>query len=551
MIRTLTYLSLGLLMLSYWPDSYAQAPSQSPMQIEAQSLTELMEQRLKGIAESAKPRLRNEAIFAPGTLRDFYTARGFRPIWINSADGRARSIWLLASIREAEDDGLLPQDYHFMEISNLYRSNGQNPDELMDLELLMTDAHFLLASHLYFGKTNPESIKAEWNIKRTKAEINLAERLAQDLANNALWQSLDFYRPSMSAYAALRQKLRFYRLRLITLPWEPLPFERKLEAGDSHAHMHTIRQRLIALGDLAAYQVSDSLHYDENLLAGLKRFQRRHGLHPDGVIGPNTLSAINSTPAERMQSTLANLERLRWLPDDMADERVEVNIASFEMHYVNGLDTLISSRAVVGRPYRRSPVFYAEMDHIVFSPTWTVPPGIMRNDVLPAVRKNQGYLAEKNMVVLDSHGRAVNPSQVDWFKSPFPYTIRQNPGPQNALGQAKFMFPNSYAVYIHDTPSRELFDREERAFSSGCIRISKPREFAEVLLRDREEWDSDKIRAAMQSNREQRVNLRSKVPVYLLYFTAWASEEGVHFRKDIYNRDAPLLQALQTPRPSY
>jgi murein L,D-transpeptidase YcbB/YkuD len=277
-------------------------------------------------------------------------------------------------------------------------------------------------------------------------------------------------------------------------------------------------------------------------------FQKDWGLNADGKIGKGTLLALNNKPNNLISQLKVNMERYRWLPLQEPEKYIIVNIANFKLALIEGVDTLISMRAIVGKDYRKTPVFNARMTYIVFAPTWTVPPTILMNDVIPELLKGPGYLKQKNMKILRNNGTEIAYSDIDWSKiskTNFPYMVRQNSGSQNALGKVKFMFPNSYDVYIHDTPTRGLFARDDRAISSGCIRIEKPFELAELLLSSSPEWTPAKIHNAMQQNSEQTVGLKTPVDVILLYLTAWSEGNGhVQFRKDIYQRDAMVLNAL-------
>lgn len=479
-------------------------------------------------------------------LRTFYARTKGRPVWTSESRSSAKALWLMGAVRDAENDGLMPEDYHLSLLDSLHKAFRANDSEESAalFDLFLTDAFLLLATHLYYGKTNPDLLRADWFVLKKPEDINMPDYLHALLGRDDYLDGLNFFRPSLPGYNDLRGKLRHYRLRLTAHPWDPLlPADLPIRPGDENEAFPEIRKRLRLLGDCPDC-TSETREYSPADEAAVKSFQRRHGLHPDGVIGAGTMEAINIRPAERIRSAAANLERMRWLPDNFGREHIVVNIANFQTDYIADGDTLVSTRSVVGRPYRKTPVFSGSMNHLVFSPTWTVPPGILRNDVLPAVRRDRNYLNEKNMVVLDRNGNTVSPSQVDWNASPFPYIIRQNPGRQNALGTVKFMFPNPYSVYIHDTPSRELFQREDRAFSSGCIRIADPFDLSKALLRNDTRWDDDRIRAAMNSGREQRVNLSPAVPVYLVYFTAWAVNGEIHFRKDVYSRDGAVIAAV-------
>ena len=284
------------------------------------------------------------------------------------------------------------------------------------------------------------------------------------------------------------------------------------------------------------------------LEAAVKEFQQRHGLDTDGIVGKQTLGSMNVSTKDRIDQIRVNLERGRWVLNDIQDEFLIVNIAGFKAYLVRNNKLIWTSRVIVGRPYRKTPVFKSSIKYMIFNPAWTVPPGILRNDVLPIARKNPFYIREQRFEVLDQQGRQVDPDSVDWSAytgKNFPYTLQQEPGPDNALGRIKFVFPNSHFVYLHDTPHRELFGREERTFSSGCIRIEKPLELAELLLNDTEKWSRQKIEEAIATNKTQSVYLPHPVTIMLLYWTVIIEPDGiVNFRKDIYNRGNGVLNAL-------
>jgi murein L,D-transpeptidase YcbB/YkuD len=279
----------------------------------------------------------------------------------------------------------------------------------------------------------------------------------------------------------------------------------------------------------------------------VKKFQSANGMEPDGAIGKNTAIALSASPESLRDIASINLERLRWLPDTVRDsEFILVNIANYQLDYINKLDTVFSSRVIVGKRYHESPIFSAQMSYIVFSPYWNIPPSIARNEIIPAVRRNPNYLNQKNMEVVTGSGKVVDPSTINWSSKSFPYMIRQKPGGSNSLGLVKFMFPNSHSVYIHDTPARSLFEKEDRALSHGCIRLQNPAKFAQILLKDNPAWTTQRIDEAMHQSKEQIVNLPKKIPVVLVYLTFWADSKGnAHFRQDIYGRDEYLLELLK------
>jgi murein L,D-transpeptidase YcbB/YkuD len=314
----------------------------------------------------------------------------------------------------------------------------------------------------------------------------------------------------------------------------------KLELGSSGPRVAALRARLGAEGDSDAF--------DAPLADAVRRFQARHGLDADGVVGPGTLAALNVPIAARIAQIRVNLERGRWYLHELDPTFVIVNVAGFEVYYLRDSKLVWSARAIIGKPFRATPIFRSRMTYLVLNPTWTVPPGILANDILPAQRRNPSYLAKKGLQVVDRNGRVVPASSIDWSQATarrFPYNLVQPPGPENALGRVKFMFPNSHSVYLHDTPTRSLFEKSERAFSSGCIRIENPLELAALLLEGQKGWDRAAIDAALATGKTRTVTLERPVPVLLTYFTAWVDRGGeLQLRRDVYGRDPKVLRAL-------
>ncbi|SEJ35709.1 Murein L,D-transpeptidase YcbB/YkuD [Cyclobacterium xiamenense] len=499
-------------------------------------------------------------IHAKSHLLTFYSERAFAPAWSAQQEPTCEALELWQLIGQAGFDGLLPEDYHLLPISELiarfFDTGLLRERELALLDVLLSDAFIGYAHHLYQGKIHPEHVKGVWNIQTKRHEPRVLEKLNRALATKKVREELFSLRPKFPIYDRMRTSMKKYAAlaREYTDQNEPIPTtEKPLEIGQRYSQIPTVREKLIFWKDLEMHPVAtgrDDL-YDSILAMGVKNFQRRNGLQADGVIGRGTLEALNQSAEILMNKLAVNMERLRWLPDTTLQEFILVNIAGYSMDFISEQDTLLHSNAIVGKTYRKTPVFNAAMSYLVFSPTWTIPPTILKNDVLPSVRKNNAYLSQKNMRILDHSGREINPDEIKWDDmtgSNFPYLIRQDPGPANSLGSVKFMFPNQYDVYIHDTPSRELFYREDRALSSGCIRIQKPFELAQLLLKDRPLWTDERIRSAMQQKNEQVVMLNRKIPVIILYLTIWTDSNGRdNVRKDIYNRDTELLHLLRQP----
>jgi murein L,D-transpeptidase YcbB/YkuD len=340
----------------------------------------------------------------------------------------------------------------------------------------------------------------------------------------------------LAEYRALREKGG----------WEALPPGTTLRKGMMDQRIPALRKRL-AMTD-ALLDSTDPMVFDESLEQAVIRFQRRHGLKEDGVVGRNVLDALNVPAEERIDQIRVNLERARWVLRHLDDTFVLVDIAGFRVFFQKNNQIVWSCKAQVGRPYRDTPVFKSRITHVEINPTWVVPPTIFEKDILPGIRKDRRYLKKKNITVLDGKGRPVNPLSINWSLYPrqhFPFTLRQDPGKNNALGRIKIMFPNKYFVYLHDTPHKELFAQEERTFSSGCIRIEKPFELAELLLGDPDIWNQAGFMKAVRSERTRTVFLPGPVTILLLYWTVEVDDDGViYFKRDPYNRDREVLEGL-------
>jgi murein L,D-transpeptidase YcbB/YkuD len=299
--------------------------------------------------------------------------------------------------------------------------------------------------------------------------------------------------------------------------------------------------------DLLEVASEDPELYDTAIEEAVKRFQKRHRLDIDGKVGPKTVESLNVPVQARIDQIRCSLERIRWIFRDVPDDFVVADIAGFRLYLFQDREEVWKTRIQVGKPYHATPVFKDKMTYLVLNPTWTVPPGILRKETLPAIRRDPDYLKKKNMSVIRSDGSVVDPSTVDFHAKRFPYGIRQEPGPNNALGRVKFIFPNPYFVYFHDTPSKSLFDQSARAFSHGCIRTQNPLHLAELLLAD-QGWDRARIDKVIDSGKMTTVTLEEPLTVFLLYWTAQVRPDGtVEFREDIYHRDGRIIKGLNAP----
>ncbi len=507
----------------------AQAPpAQPPQPALTQQLQLLL--RLRTPASGKPPELQADgaAYRASPDLPCFYDRRSFVPAWIADTGLRRQADELLAAIADAAADGLRPEDYHLADLQRrlLQARTQAAPADLAELDLALTDAFLRLAADLAHGKVNPELIYSDCAID--VPEVDLPGSLESALAAGGVRKALEDLTPAHAGYRALKQALAAYRAKS---DWPAVPAGPPLRPGDRNERVAALRSRLEASGDLAppdsaAPPVERDL-FDAALEAAVRIFQERHGLDADGAVGPATVDALNVSVADLVRQIEINLDRWRWLPRDLGERYVMVNIAGFALDVMESDQSVLSMRIVAGKPTSRTPMFTGTLSHIVLNPYWNVPPGILKDEILPKIRRDPGYAARENLEVLPG-GK-----------------VRQRPGPNNALGKIKFLFPNRFNVYLHDTPSRSLFSRSVRTFSHGCIRVEKPVDLAEYLLRDDPAWTREKIESVLGDGRERWIVVPRPLPVHLVYWTAWVDEAGVlQFRKDVYGRDRPLLEVL-------
>lgn len=515
----------------------------------AGELPENIRQFIDNRTPSSRYEIDNEYLFSWDVLQSFYLKRMYTPAWMTNNTLDPIGYMLLDYIRQVDRQGLQPTDYHLFLIEKyadrIVPYIPMDNEDMMKLDVLLTDAFLLLGFQLYYGKVDPEKEGASWKMQRKEPEMQLDLILEEALAANDVANSLNLLAPHYRSYWMMKEELAFF-LELSVQSWPALRSDTAIKPGEIDQLLPKIRERLIKL----RYKLSDSISiiYDEMLEKQVKVFQADWGLNSDGVIGKGTLDALNNQPDKLIERLKVNMERFRWLPFKVTDKYIIINIANFKLDLIEGSDTLISMRAIVGKNFRETPVFNEQMTYIVFNPTWTVPNTILRNDVIPELLKGPEYLVKKNMKLLRMDGSEIAYSEIDWSnvsKKNFPYMVRQDSGPENALGRIKFMFPNTFNVYIHDTPSRGYFARDDRALSSGCVRVENPIELAVLLLSDIPEWSPEQILNTIQRETEQTVLLRKPVDVVLIYLTAWTDGDGrIQLRKDVYHQDEMVLKAL-------
>ncbi len=463
-------------------------------------------------------------------LRDFYQSRQYQFAWFSKKglDEHGRSFWNLhnAYLNYSRDSSHWDKQLHKQMdslVSNTERI-ALSPEKLRELELLLTAHFFDYAHHAFEGKIDPADLK--WNIPRKK--INAIALLDSLIQRNG--ERLDTWEPVNPQYKALRKELiRYYDIDKEGGWPQVVLTGKKLQEGDSAKAVTQLKQRLRLVGD---YRPKDnSPRFNSALKEAVRRAQKRFGLTEDGVVGPGTVAQLNKPVSSRIEQILVNMERMRWMPVQPDSNLILANIPDFTLHVFEQGKREFSMKIVVGKAANKTVVFNNQLKYIVFSPYWNVPESIVRNEILPALKRNPSYLAKHNMEQTGvSNGLPV---------------IRQKPGGSNSLGLVKFLFPNSYSIYFHDTPAKSLFSQSQRAFSHGCIRLAEPKKLANYLLRKQPDWTDSAIYKAMHAGTEKWVTLADPVPVAITYFTAWVDSEGaINFREDIYGHDKALAERL-------
>jgi len=521
---------------------------------------DLLRQRLEEAPERSVILVANEPVCTIEHLRRFYQRRTYQPAWCLGAEPLPQAHSLIRAVRGAYQEGLNPADYHLAAIEKLLRAvpqtspavNSQTPLERVDLDLLLTDAFLSLSNDFSTGRVQPEGRLANWPCG--KSNLDLAALLDSAISSRNVESSLQALLPQRAGYRRLREVLARYRGTAARGGWATVADGPKLTKGSTGERVTALRNRLRASGDWTPAKESFSDLFDEALQQGVHKFQQRHGLEGDGIVGLSTLAALNVSVEDRIEQIKVNMERWRWLTRDLEKEFILVNIANFELYIVENESPIARMRVVVGKRYRPTPVFASIMTHLVINPSWNVPRSIAVREMLPLLRKDPTYLQKENLKVFKGwkpEEKELDPGTVDWAATKpadFKFHFRQTPGPRNALGQLKFVFPNQFDVYMHDTPARDLFKKSSREFSHGCIRIERPLDLAEHVLRGDSAWTRDKLAAAIASGKELTVPLPRPLPVYILYATAWVDRNGdLQLRQDTYKLDELVAKAISIP----
>lgn len=482
-------------------------------------------------------------------LTEIYSSNGLQPFWIENGKPSQRATDIISVLENAESHGLDPSAY-FVELINQHK-DSKHPADMIRLDILLSIGMMRYVADQREGriqarKINPVLFESASDVEVDWAVLRPAAFQAADMK-----VFLDQQAPPFLQYRELQKKLAEYRSLAASGGWPTIPHGETLKPGMDNPRVIKVRQRLAATGELAEDNLANTM-FDPELEEAVKRFQKRHNLNADAAIGKLTLAAMNVTVKARINQIIVNMERYRWLKRDIQDRMVVVNIAGFQAYAGVPGNFDLSMPVVVGKLRHETPVFSDTIKYVDFNPYWNLPPSIARNETLPKLKQDSSYLQKHNMKIFQGWGdgaKELDATKIDWSKvskkDMNQYHVRQEPGPDNALGTLKLVFPNKYDVYLHDTPAHELFKREKRAFSHGCIRMGRAVEMASWVLGGEEKgWGIERVKEVINTRKRKVVVLENPVPVHILYRTAFVDTNSntLHFYDDVYGRDKILAR---------
>lgn len=481
----------------------------------------------------------------------FYRAHEYKRAWLNKRRPDKMFDAFVKEVQESAKYGFEPDDYHIDELQEavdaLYDDRKRTSADISNLDIRVTASFFLFTTHLLEGRIRvPGAQEFLWE-KGEPLENDIALLLKMESASD-LRKELDDLHPHHPQYERLQKALERYRALAEQDTISAISTKIKLKPGESHNDIPKVRRK-IELMDTKVAESPSPTRYDEALVKAVRQFQERHGLKPDGILDAKTAVLLNVPIKQKAEVIALNLERLRWYPQIKGDkEEIVINVPEFMLRVYRNNREKMKMRVVLGAEYTPTPVFHDTLKYIVFSPTWIVPKSIFETEFLPRLQEDSFHFSTERYKFYKK-GREIDPTEEDWMDEELDtsgYRIVENPGEANSLGKVKFIMPNDHSIYLHDTPADHLFEREERAYSHGCIRLEEPMELAKYLLRDQNEWGEKKIRQAMEKGEPVQVNLEKIYPVYIVYRTAWVDDnDQVYFFKDIYGHDQRHLDSLQ------
>ncbi|MGY3172292.1 murein L,D-transpeptidase YcbB/YkuD [Pseudomonas sp. TE12234] len=528
-------------------------PETPPIGVQGAAPNDVVGQAIQAVLEplqSAFPPLltarRHQRLDINRVVLDFYSHRNYRAAWTDGRDVAQ----LLKSLNDTRIDGLVPQDFRIAELEQArlaLQATAPTPAQSAAFDLAATRTYITALLQLRRGKVDPSRLDFHWNFDPVgvdpREDMNsfFAALDAHDIA-----RAFALAPPQETVYRNMRESLAQLRKVRDAGGWPKVAEGQSLKPGMDGVAVAQLRARLVAAGYLAPTKGKRN-DYDDSVIAAVKKYQAEQYLGADGVAGKTTLEALNVPVEARIDQVRVNMERARWLLYKLKGTFVVVDIAGYKVALYRDGQPIWRSRVQVGKPFRSTPVFQSEITYVTFNPTWTVPPTILVQDMLPKIQQNPGYLAANRIRVFDRQGNVLDPSTVDWSNAKG-LTLRQDAGPENSLGQVVIRFPNDYAIYLHDTPHRELFAKSVRATSSGCIRVENPLQLVELLFNDPVRWNSEGIQKQLANGRTENIKLPVKVPLLLAYWTVDLSKDGrVTFKPDVYGYDSPVLRELNLP----
>ncbi|RYJ39780.1 Peptidoglycan binding domain-containing protein [Flavobacterium anhuiense] len=476
-------------------------------------------------------------IYKSETLKQFYAASENQTVWGNLK----KRTFVLAQLEKSEELGLEPEDYKISQLKKFEsKVTSLSDKDLATYDILLTYNFEKYLNHIYKGKLDPKKLYTNWDLDEKEFDVNSV--LIKGFNKNKLDSIVENIQPKTETYKELLKALEIIN----TFPDDnvkTIEATDKIVLNDTNPALTNIKKRLLYWNDMSG---KDSLSniYNHKTFEAIKRFQERHGLAADGVIGAGTIRALNYSKEDRKKQIIANLERWRWYPSELAENYFIINIPDYSLNVVENKDTTLVRNIVVGTSKRKTPIITSFLKTVVFNPTWTVPPTILKEDVVPAMKRNRNYLANKNITIYDTAGKVVSP--MAWNENkPNNYRYVQSPGYDNSLGLMKILFPNHHSVYLHDTNHRNIFGRNNRSMSSGCVRVENPLELAQHILDVDGNWPQDRIDTIIASKTTMSFKITKKYALYQWYWTAWSKKNQLIFRADIYDLDSDLYKQLR------
>jgi len=487
-------------------------------------------------------------------MRDVYAERHYKLIWVESGSFPAASR-LFDALRHAPEHGIDPSVYPISSLlSRISNAADAGPQSWAEIDLSLSHLFVTYALHLGRGRVDPRDFEDDQGWFLPKRRVGAAHALTEVAQTGDVDGVLAGVEPHRAEYRALINVLQQIKT-LEAQGWPRVPtWKFKAAPGETHSELSLVRHYLQVMGDLPPGPVRNPAVMDDMLMRGLMQFQERHGLTPDGVIGPKTASALRTPSSALRRMVRLNLERWRWVPDTLDAKYVWVNVPAYELEAVEGNQPALTMRVIAGTTDNPTPSFRDIIRHLELNPRWHVPEKIAAGEILPKVKQDPDYLLAENITVIDTAGKVVDPSTVKWNSldpATLPYRFRQEPGNKNPLGSIKFLFPNRWSVYLHDTPATKLFSKEFRALSHGCVRVEHPLDLANYLLRGQMSISAEELAAQVKSGNHRWIDLKQTEPIYLVYFTAFVDRQGrPNFRPDVYERDRMLQEELNAyPSP--